>query len=278
MTEIFVPDGSDIGVALARTTDLGIVAHPDDIELMMPVPVVSCSTSDDRWFTGVVCCDGATPTVGPSIRHTEQRRAAEIGGYSAIAQLGAASVGVRDPQTRGELVDRLADLLDRTRPVNVYTHDLADRHSTHVAVGLATIEAIRRLEPATRPGRVVGCEGWRGLAWMSDQEKIRMPLDTSSGLHRRLVEAHSSQLATKAYDLAFEGRRRANATLHDIYGADESDEVMVAMELSPLVRNDDLDPVEFVSAAIERFRREIVANLTELSGADQAGGSPGQLP
>lgn len=244
---------------------------------MMPVPVVSCSASDDRWFTGIVCTDGATATVGPTIRHREQREAASIGAYSVMAQLGHTSVAVRDSEFRGQLVDELADLLERSRPVNVYTHDLADRHPTHVAVALATIDAIRRLDPAVRPGRVVGCEGWRGLAWMSEQEKIRMSLDTKSDLPRRLVQAHSSQLATKAYDSAFQGRRRANATLHDIHSPDETDEVMVAMELTPLVRNDDLDPVEFVRAAIDRFGREVEMTLLE-AGVSQAGGSPGHIP
>lgn len=272
MPDLFVPDGSDPDAALERTTDLGIVAHPDDIELMMPAPVIACAEREDRWFTGVVCADGATPTVTAATRHAEQREAASIGGYSAIVQLGHPSAAIYGAETRSDVVHEIVDILLRARPINVYTHDLADRHRTHVAVGLATIEAIRRMDPQIRPGRVVGCEGWRGLAWMLDQEKIRMPVNTSDDLALRLTRAHVSQLSAKAYDSAFQGRRRANATLHEIRNADTDDEVMVAMELTPLVRNDDLDPAEFVAAAVDRFRGEVLSNLA------QAGGSPGQLP
>ncbi len=50
---IFVPDGVDSGSALARTTHLGIGAHPDDIEIMAAAPIAECYEIEDGWFSGI---------------------------------------------------------------------------------------------------------------------------------------------------------------------------------------------------------------------------------
>ncbi len=57
--EIFVPDQLPLGSALARTTHLGIGAHPDDLEIMAAHGILECFASSERWFTGVVVTDGA---------------------------------------------------------------------------------------------------------------------------------------------------------------------------------------------------------------------------
>ena len=57
--DVLIPDGSDVDAALARTTDLGIGAHPDDLEFLMLVPIAAATDDPDRWFTGITCTDGA---------------------------------------------------------------------------------------------------------------------------------------------------------------------------------------------------------------------------
>lgn len=276
--DLSVPDCSETLAALGRTTDLGVVAHPDDLELLTIAPIVECFSRDDRWFTGVVCTDGAgaersgrfashTDAELAAVRRDEQRRAAEMGGYSAVVQLGFPSPQVRDIGGRSPLVDELARILDATRPFNVYTHDLADRHPTHVAVGLAVIDAIRRMDPDVRPARVVGCEGWRSLDWLPVGEQIHFDVSAGADLAQRLAGIFESQLEGKRYDSAARGRRRSNATLQAIRSADTATEVVLAMELTPLVRNDDLDPITFVTAAIDRFRADVAGRGGERRGS-----------
>ena len=53
------PTARPLEAALARTTDLGIVAHQDDLEFMALAPIGACLGDPDRWFTGVACTDGA---------------------------------------------------------------------------------------------------------------------------------------------------------------------------------------------------------------------------
>jgi LmbE family N-acetylglucosaminyl deacetylase len=269
-TDLLIPDGTPVRPALARTTDLGVGAHPDDLELLMLVPIGVCRGSSDRWFAGVTVTDGSgsaragrfaelSDAAMIAVRRREQREAGSLGGYGSVVQLGYASAAVRAAgPARRELIDDLVALLRATRPVNVYTHNLADKHPTHVAVGAAVVEAIRRLEPAERPLRLAGVEGWRDLDWLPDHEKILLDASPYGALGRHLAECFASQIEEgKRYDRATEGRRWANATLADPWSTDEAEAVSVAMDLSPLIRNDAIDPVDYVAAAADRFRRDV---------------------
>ncbi len=277
--DVWVPDGAPLDAALARTTDLGIVAHQDDLEFMAIAPIGACLDDPDRWFTGVTCTDGVgsvrtgryadvTDDEMAVVRRDEQRAAAELGGYGAIVQLGHPS-----PSIRGEagddgyarLVAELAEILAATRPVNVYTHNLADKHTTHLAAGLATVDALRSLPLDQRPWQVVGIEGWRNLDWLGDDEKVLLDVSRYGELADRLAAVFVSQLEDgKRYDLAERGRRLANATLLEPRAVEEADEITYAMDLTPLVRNDDLDPADYVAAAIRRFQGDAEAAIAQI--------------
>ena len=69
---------------------------------------------------------------------------------------------VSDPAS----VEDILALLQAAQPEVVYTHNLADKHDTHVGVTIKTIEAIRALPAAERPTHLFGCEVWRDLDWM----------------------------------------------------------------------------------------------------------------
>ena len=270
--EVWVPDASALDLALARTTDLGIVAHQDDLEFMALAAIGACRDDPDRWFTGVACTDGAgsartgryaevTDDEMVELRRAEQRAAAEIGEYSAVFQLGHPSASIRG-DAHETLVAELTEILEACRPVNIYTHNLADKHETHLAVGAATLEALRRLPLDHRPWKVVGVEGWRGLDWLPDAEKVQLDVSGRDELAARLAAVFSSQIeGGKRYDLAEQGRRRANATLLAPRDVDTAEQVTFALDLTPLVRNDALDPVRYVEAAIDRFRDEVLTPL-----------------
>jgi LmbE family N-acetylglucosaminyl deacetylase len=271
--DAFAPDGSPLVEALSRTTDLGVGAHPDDLELFAVVPIGHCHDDPRRWFSGVTCTDGSGSARGArfahlaphdlvALRREEQRTAARLGGYSTMIQLAHPSGEVRVSEGFDVLVDELASVIEATRPANVYTHNLADKHPSHVAVGAATVRAVRRLPADRRPGRLVGIEAWRDLDWLPDAEKVRMDATPFTGLARRLARVYESQIdGAKRYDVAVQGRRRANATLFDMTTVDDVEEVAVAMDLTSLLRNDDLDPVSYVTAAIDRFRADVEASL-----------------
>src|SRR5512137_646220 len=140
--EIFIPDGQPIENALARTTHLCFSAHQDDIEIMAATPIVECFQQKDKWFTGVVVTDGrGSPRNGlyeqysddemRLVRFKEQRKAAYVGEFAAQILLDIPSKVIKDAK-RSEPVEDIFAILRATKPKVVYTHNLADKHDTHV--------------------------------------------------------------------------------------------------------------------------------------------------
>ena len=265
---VYVPDGAAAGAALARITHLGIGAHPDDLEFMAFHGIIACYDSERDWFGGITCTDGAgsartgafTPVTDGemrTLRQAEQNHAATLGRYGVMVQLGYPSATARNPADPALRADLLA-LLRATRPRVVYTHNLADKHATHVAVALATLAAIRALPSEERPGAVYGCEVWRDLDWLPEADKVRQDVSGFAALADVLNGAFASQIAGgKRYDLGVAGRRRANATFSDPHAADQATEIAFAMDLTPLVRDETLDIAAYVDALVEKFRAEV---------------------
>ena len=272
-----IPDRAPEADALARITHLGVGAHQDDLEFMAFHGILACYHDAQNWFGGVTCTDGAgSSRVGPYadfsdermkvVRREEQDQAAHVGRYGAMWQLAYPSAAIKDP-ARSDLAGELKTILTATRPRVVYTHNLADKHDTHIAVTLATIEALRALPEDERPAQVYGCEVWRGLDWMLDAEKIPLDVSGRENLAMALNGLFNSQIAGgKRYDLAVLGRRRANATFFESHAADASDQLWFAMDLAPLVRDSSLDPVEHTTAFIERFREDVAKRIRRLGG------------
>ena len=198
------------------------------------------------------------------VRFKEQRKAAVVGEFAAQIMLDIPSKIIKDASQNGPVDDILA-ILRATNPKFVYTHNLADKHDTHVAVALRVIEALRKSDQAKRPERVVGCEVWRALDWMVDSDKVMMDLSDHENLQLALLGVFDSQIAGgKRYDLASMGRRRANATYFGSHGVDETTGLNYGMDMTPLINDLDLNPAEFIAQFIQRFatdvRERIMAN------------------
>ncbi len=273
--EIYIPDNISETDALARTTHLCVAAHQDDIEIMAAAPILACFQQPDRWFTGVVITDGrGSPRAGlyadytdeemRLVRLKEQRKAAFVGEYAAQILLDYPSNTIKDA-LRPELVADLVKIFEAARPQFVYTHNLADKHDTHVTVALRVIAALRELPPEARPEALYGCEVWRGLDWMIDADKIGFDTSAHESLQAALVGVFDSQIAGgKRYDLATMGRRKANATYFQPYGVDTTEGVVYGMDLTPLLADLSLDPSEYVQMFIRRFADDVDARIKRL--------------
>ena len=273
--EIYVPDGTPEEKALARTTHLCIAAHQDDIEIMAAGPIMECFQRDDKWFTGVVVTDGrGSPRNGLYakyndeemrwVRFKEQRKAAYVGEFSAQVMLDYPSKVVKDNGSRLPVEDMVA-LLKATRPHVVFTHNLADKHETHVAVAVRVITALRNLPEGERPQKVYGCEVWRDLDWMLDEDKITFDLSEQENMQAALLGVFDSQISGgKRYDLASLARRRANATYFASHDVDVTTGLSYAMALTPLVTDPDLDIQEYIQSYIDRFAGEVKKTITRM--------------
>ncbi len=275
--KLFVPDGTAESAALARTTHLAVAAHPDDIEIMAADGILHCFRQRERWFTGVIVTDGSgSPRTGPyadcsdaamrAIRRQEQEKAAILGEYSAQLFLDYPSSAVKG-ERRAEVVEDLMALLEATQPEIIYTHNLADKHATHVAVALRLIEALRRLPPEKHPRHLYGCEVWRDLDWMCDGDKVALNVSAHENLQMALLGLFDSQIAGgKRYDLATMGRRRAHATYFASHDVDAATGLTFAMELTPLIEDPSLSIEEYVLGFIRRFADEVSRQLAGLGG------------
>jgi LmbE family N-acetylglucosaminyl deacetylase len=275
--DAFVPDGRPLEEALARTTLLGVGAHQDDLEFMAYYPILKAFTTDGEWFTGVTVTDGAgSARAGPyrdyadaqmvQVRRAEQRKAAVIGEYSAMLQLGHPSATVKDPAATAA-VDDLERILKSTKPREIYTHNPADKHDTHVGVLLKLVEAIRRLPRADRPRKLVGCEVWRDLDWLADEDKVVMCVDGNENLADALMGVFDSQIAGgKRYDVATRGRRKAHATYFESHSTDKQENLIFGMDLTPLVADDTLEPRALYERYLKRFQDEVSGRLGKLRG------------
>ena len=269
--QIFIPDGAEERVALQRTTDLCFAAHQDDIEIMAYSPIAKCFNKESDWFTGVVVTDGAgSPRSGlyasftdedmKEIRVIEQKTAATIGGYSAMAQLGYPSSAVKDKQNK-EVIAEIAELIKTCRPETIYTHNLADKHDTHVAVAVKVIAAVRSLPAEFRPKKVYSLEVWRGLDWVCDEQKAVFDTSKHPNLAAALLGVFDSQIeGGKRYDLAAIGRRCANATFFASHAVDTSDSVSYGMDITDLVNSGE-DLAAFISKYIEDFASEVTGRI-----------------
>jgi LmbE family N-acetylglucosaminyl deacetylase len=273
---IFVPDGSPVDQALSRTTHMCIATHQDDIEIMAYHGILQCFGVLDKWFTGVVVTNGAgsprddlyadySDEAMQQVRAIEQKKAATIGEYGAQALLDFPSSAVKDAKNTDVIAD-LKALLQAAHPEVVYTHNLADKHDTHVATALRVVQAIRDLPVDARPKTLYGCEVWRDLDWMTDADKVAFDVAAHPNLAASLLAVFDSQICGgKRYDLATIGRRTAHATYHASHGVDATTQLNFAMDMTPLIVDPTLDIKEFAEGFIARLSDEVSDRLSRLT-------------
>lgn len=272
--DFYVPDRAPVHEAFARATHVGIGAHQDDLEINMIDGILRCYDEGARFF-GIIATDGrGSPRTGSfancsdeemvQIRRKEQRRAAKIGRYSGVAFLPWESAEMKDAANEGPVGD-LHALLVNLQPEVVYTHNLMDKHDTHVAVALRTLAALRRLEPERRPKVVYGCEGWRNLDWIVDAHKVLFDCSRHAELQRQLVAVFKSQIAGgKRYDLAALGRRQAHATGQRSHAVDTVTGLSIGVDMTPLMADPTLDPVDWGVAEVRALEEDVRARIRNL--------------
>ena len=273
--EFFVFDGKPLEEAINRTTYMSIAAHQDDIEIMAYDGILKCFNNPNDWFFGVVVTNGSgsardgeyknyTDEDMINIRKLEQKKAAFIGEFGALALLDHPSKEVKDPKNT-EIIDEMVKLLYQAKPKVLYTHNLADKHDTHIGVTTKVIKALRKMDKQDRPEKVFGCEVWRNLDWMVDSEKISFDVSGHPNLAASLVEVFDSQIVGgKRYDLAALGRRLANATFSESHFVDKTNAVSLAMDLTPLIEDDTLDISAYVLDYIERFKKDVQNRIEKM--------------
>jgi LmbE family N-acetylglucosaminyl deacetylase len=274
--DVYVPDDLSVAEALARTTHLAVGAHQDDIEMMALHGILQCFNQADRWFSGVTVTDGSgCPRGGPyekysdeqirKVRVVEQRKAALVGNYACQIQLGFPS-GVAKDGSSEDVVVYLRAIFEGAKPDVVYLHNPADKHDTHVACCLRSISALRQLPQDVRPTRVYGCEVWRGLDWLFDDDKQILRLYDRPNIAEAVCGVFDSQITGgKRFDQAVHGRHIANATFHEPDEVDKQERLSFAMDLTPLVADPSIDVADYTLALLRRTRDDMTDRIVRMS-------------
>lgn len=274
-SEIFIPDYKPVDEAIARTTCMAIAAHQDDIEIMAYDGIMKCFGKEDQWFFAVVVTNGAgsprddlylncTDEDMQAIRKLEQKKAAFVGEYGALAMMDYTSAEVKDPQD-SNCIEEITRLITTARPEIIYTHNPADQHDTHVGVALKVIKALRAVPKEYRPLKLFGCEVWRNLDWLNAEDKVVFDVSGHPNIAAALLEVFDSQICGgKRYDLATMGRRLANATYSEAHGVDQSSNCIYGMDLTPLINDINMDINRYVQMYIERFSQDVGRRITKL--------------
>jgi len=264
--EFFFPNHAQTD--LGTTTHLGIGAHQDDLEIFAIHGILEAYSDPEKQFTGVTVTDGhGAPRSGAyasmendqlwEIRCEEQKQAASLGKYLAQYLLNYPSKKLKTT-SREAVVNDLKAILTATHPNVIYTHNLADKHDTHVAVALCVIEALRTLDPPLKEVKLYGCEVWRSLDWLPDTVKIALDVSRHAKLQEALLAVYESQIAGgKRYDLATMGRRLANATYYQSHATDKAERMVYAMDLTPLIQSPAISVVKFISVYIQDFNKDV---------------------
>ncbi|MFA5692044.1 MAG: PIG-L family deacetylase [Acholeplasmataceae bacterium] len=274
-TKFFIPDDKPFNEAIKRTTHMGIVAHHDDIEILAYDGILKSFQNPNKWFMSVVVTDGRGSARGgayanytdeemANIRILEQKKAAIIGEYGLQAFINAKSSETKDPKNT-EVILEMKKMIEDANPKVIYTHNLADKHDTHIGVVTKLIKAIRMIDKSKRPQKLYGVEVWRDLDWLLDNEKVSFDVSGRPNLANALVEVFDSQIdGAKRYDLATIGRRLANATFSSSHAVDNADSLIHAMDLTPLIEDDNLDLITFITDAIDRFKDDVKEKINRI--------------
>jgi LmbE family N-acetylglucosaminyl deacetylase len=275
--EFYIPDNLPVTEAISRTTHMAISAHQDDIEIMAYDGILKCFGRNEQWFMATVVTDGAgsprddlyadySDAEMKKVRKLEQKKAAFIGEYCGLAMLDYSSAAVKDTKNT-DIIAELKQLISLARPKIIYTHNLADKHDTHVGVVVKVIQAIRELAPDAQPEKLYGCEVWRNLDWVNDEEKVVFDVSGHPNISAALVGIFDSQICGgKRYDLATAGRRVANATYAASHGTDQASALIYGMDLTPLIKDPKRDIREFILDYIDRFNSDVAGRVGKLLG------------
>lgn len=251
---------------------LTICAHQDDNEIMAIHGILKGYYSKKFSFACVVTTDGGgsarsgeykdyTDEMMKKVRIEEQKKASEIGRYHSLYLLNYTSKEVKDDDNK-DIVNEYKDIILELKPKVIYTHNILDKHPTHLGVVKKVIAAIQSLDKKDRPNIVYGCEVWRGLDWINDEKKIGLDVSRNEKLQKQLLNVFKSQIAGgKAYTKATIGRRYANATYFQSHSVDSYKMISFAIDLTPLIKNDGLSIKEYATTFINDLYEDINSKI-----------------
>jgi LmbE family N-acetylglucosaminyl deacetylase/8-oxo-dGTP pyrophosphatase MutT (NUDIX family) len=269
-------DGQALQEALGEITDLVIVAHPDDAEIMAADKIHECAQDPDRKLGVIVLTDGqGAPRKGEYAdfsnaelaheRAQEQVSAAIEGNYHAVVMLGHPDLE-NIPVDMGRASDEICELLKNCSNLrSVVTHNPFDKHPGHMATVSSVVEALRALPESLLENieQIRGGEVWGELSWVGEQWLQKSPLaEGVMAKQLNLLRHHVSQTeGSMDYLAAIEGREKTRKFFEGFDGvsvpSDQYAGLLLGMDLLPFVQSD---------LRLDTFVEQVATQLVRDSG------------
>jgi LmbE family N-acetylglucosaminyl deacetylase len=247
------------GVALADYAgqpNVAVIApHPDDDAIGVGGSLLRHRAAGENVFAIYVTDGAGTPTSGGRTREeivqTRQDEAmrglGEMDGQAGIF-LNYPSKAVRSERV-ADVVHDLGAIFDLLRPRVIYVTAPYERHSTHVACTLRTVEAIRAVEGFTP--ELKGYAVWGYL--YGDENLEYVDITAHVDAKRRAIRCHESEVAGHAYDDGIIGFHRYAAVFQEAHGLQEMAYAELLLDMSRLVREPDLSVGDFARQQVTGF-------------------------
>ncbi|MCF7927312.1 MAG: PIG-L family deacetylase, partial [Candidatus Izimaplasma sp.] len=150
-------------------TDLAIVAHQDDAEIIGFNGIINSFESSRRKFGTIVVTNGSgAKKISKYLemskedyinkRNQEQLKAATIGKYSFVNFLKYESSELITQ--KDNVINDLKLIVKKLNPQNIYIHHPLDPHKTHMILSRLTLEAIKLLPKENRLNKIYAINLW----------------------------------------------------------------------------------------------------------------------
>ena len=114
--------------------------------------------------------------------------------------------------------------------------------------------------------KVYGCEVWRSLDWLLDDDKEILKLYDRGNIAEAVCGVFDSQISGgKRYDLAVRGRNLANATFFESHEVDKHPQLSFAMDLTPLVEDPALNVADYTLGLLRRTEDDVVDRIKRMT-------------
>ncbi len=235
---------------------LVISPHPDDDALGAGGTMALAAGEGRGVFSIYVTDGGGSPQKGPGVSGEEMAARREAEALRSLKALGAAGGFFlrRDSRqamgTEGRIIKgEIEEIVGILKPAEIYLPAPYERHKTHQACTLLTVDALR--EAVKWPANVFGYSLW-GSFW---GEKRRMARDISSVIRKKVeaVLAHASQIDYKNYHQGILGKNNCEAVFSASHELQKASFIETFCDMSELLARKDLTIRDWAQMDFEDF-------------------------
>ena len=230
---------------IPKVEALAVVAHSDDAEILAVEGIIRSWTNNEK-FGVLVVNDGVGRPRAPAyepytdsdmadLRIREQFAAARAGDYALALALGHPSSSTKG-QRSTIVTDEIMEVIERTKPRVVYTHNPWDEHPSHIAVMQHYLWAQRKA--SHQPERLFGGEVWGPIDRIPEPYLVRWDCSGHEERLEELLTYFASQNAIKAYNRAVMSRRQALAKLNDPHVTLQATAIHLGVDLTSVLNGE----------------------------------------